>query len=222
MLAGVWEVLEKGELLFMPSFKDRTGEKYGSLTVVERVKNRNGRVCWLCKCDCGNMIVVSTRNINKQKSCGCKNQRCKTHGQTDTRLYTIWSRMKQRCYDKNYTEYDNYGGRGIFVCNEWKNSFENFYLWAIENGYSDALTIDRIDNNQGYAPNNCRFVNRTVQANNTRQNHRITYKDVTLTLAEWCKILNLPYHTIKKRLNTSGWSVSEAFEIPIRGNRCGK
>ena len=135
-----------------------------------------------------------------------------------TRLNHIFEKMKERCFYKKDIHYSNYGGRGITVCDEWNtpNSHEGwkrFKKWALENGYNDTLTIDRIDNNKGYSPDNCRWVTPKVQSNNRRTNRYITYKGQTKTVAEWCDILNLDYYKVKQRLNRDHWSVEKAFEI---------
>ena len=151
------------------------GQKYGRLTVIERYKNsKNNRVQWKCKCDCGNYKIVTSSDLrsNKIKSCGClrkekaiilgKNTNLK-HNMTHTRIYRIWISMRNRCYYKKNIAYKNYGKRGIKVCKEWKDDFMNFYNWAINNGYKDDLTIDRIDVNGNYEPNNCRWVDMKQQ-----------------------------------------------------------
>lgn len=142
-----------------------------------------------------------------------------------TRLESIFQTMKNRCYNSNNPAYKNYGGRGIKLCEEWNNreiarnvqrnntkGFLAFKKWALENGYTDNLTIDRIDVNGDYSPENCRWVNRKIQSNNRRNNHYITYKGKTQSLADWCRELCLNYHKIRSRLNKYNWSVDKAFE----------
>lgn len=142
-----------------------------------------------------------------------------------TRLESIFQAMKNRCYNSNNPAYKNYGGRGIKLCEEWNNreiarnvqrnntkGFLAFKKWALENGYTDNLTIDRIDVNGDYSPENCRWVNRKIQGNNRRNNHYITYKGKTQSLADWCRELCLNYHKIRSRLNKYNWSVDKAFE----------
>lgn len=197
---------------------DLTGEKYGRLTVVEfSHRDKNRRYYWSCKCDCGNIVIVSGNNLKSgnTKSCGCLNtlkriQRKKTHGMYGTRIYRIWNGMIMRCTNQNIPIYNNYGARGISVCNEWRK-FNNFYKWAINNGYSDDLTIDRINNNGNYEPSNCRWVDYIEQANNTRRNLYIEYHGETKTLAQWSRILGFSYDLVKGRLY-AGWSFEKAIQ----------
>lgn len=128
------------------------------------------------------------------------------------RLYKIHAHMKERCYDTNNKDYHMYGGRGIKICDEWLNDVTTFYNWAMDNGYKENLTIDRTDNNDDYKPSNCTWVTKKQQARNTRRNRMITINGETKCLAEWCEILNLKYHTVKRRLNR-GWPIKKAFNL---------
>lgn len=136
------------------------------------------------------------------------------HGMKKTRIYKSWERIKRRC--NNPKTYKNYGGRGIKVCDEWSKDFMAFYEWAMANGYRDDLTIDRIDVNGNYEPNNCRWVTMKEQENNRRNNHHITYNGETHTIAEWGDILNIPYKVLLQRITTYKWSIEKAFNIPVR------
>lgn len=133
------------------------------------------------------------------------------HNESITRLHNTWRSMKSRCYNKNNIRYSRYGGRGIIVCEEWKNSFISFRNWALENGYADNLTIDRINNNGNYEPLNCRWATNKIQSNNRRTNHYITYKGKTQSLMAWSEELNFNYETVKRRL-ARGWNINKAFE----------
>ena len=137
------------------------------------------------------------------------------------RLNKIFENMKQRCYNQNHIDYKNYGGRGIYLCDEWNNrekigtsskGWIAFKEWALLHGYTDELFIDRIDNNKGYSPENCRWVTMKVQQNNKQNSRLITYKGKTQTLAQWCNELGLNYRRIQSRLNLHHWSIEKALE----------
>lgn len=153
------------------------GQKYNSLLILERIENgKNRQPRFKCLCDCGNETIVFKSNLitGHTKSCGCdkrKNARqlFTKHGLSGTRIYRIWVEMNHRCYLASDTNYQKYGARGISVCNEWKDNFLAFYDWAMTNGYSDELTIDRIDNDLGYSPNNCRWATYSQQNKNRKK-----------------------------------------------------
>lgn len=198
---------------------DLTGQRFGRLTVIKFVSRINKRTKWLCKCDCGNETIVSTKCLRNgdTKSCGClkkdKAREAKiTHGKTSSRLFVTWGNMKSRCYSQNRRDYRDYGGRGITICVEWKDDFMAFYDWAMANGYRDDLTIDRIDVNGNYEPSNCRWVDIKVQANNTRRNHYITYKGETHTIAEWSEITGISKSAIMHRIER-GWTVDKMLTV---------
>lgn len=168
-----------------------------------------------CLCYCGKYVNVRYGNLTSgnTKSCGCFNSDCSskrnsTHHKTHTRLYKIYYNMKTRCYNEHSTRYKNYGGRGIVVCDEWLNDFMSFCDWAYENGYDDTLTIDRIDNNKGYSPSNCRWVTNQEQSNNRRSNINITYNEKTQTMKQWAEELGINYNTLHMR-HFRGWSNKE-------------
>lgn len=133
-----------------------------------------------------------------------------------TRLYSIWKGMKTRCYNPHFKAFPRYGGRGIIVCDEWKNDFLQFKDWALNNGYRDNLTIDRIDNNKGYSPQNCRWVSYKVQANNTRRNIVIQYNGESVTVADICERLGLNSHLVYDRITRLEWNPEDALTIPPR------
>ena len=194
----------------MPKGIDLTGRKFGKLTVLKRDEEKQTARYWLCECECGKQISTITASLTngRTKSCGCLRRKPHKHGEYKTRLYRIWGSMKGRCNDpKN----DGYGGRGITVCEEWKE-YIPFRDWALSNGYQDNLSIDRIDVNGNYKPDNCRWVDDYIQANNTRKNVNITWNGETHSLSEWGRIKpnGLDYDTLRSRLR-DGWSVEETF-----------
>ena len=132
------------------------------------------------------------------------------------KLFNVYQGMKNRCYNKRVKAYHNYGGRGIKVCQEWLDDFMNFYNWSTDNGYREDLTIDRIDTNGDYAPNNCRWITMKEQARNRRTNKMYTINGETHCLKEWCEILNLNYHTIYKRIHSHCWNIETALFTPIK------
>lgn len=137
---------------------------------------------------------------------------------TNSRLYSIWRHMKERCHNKNHIAFQRYGGRGISVCDEWKSDFLCFKKWSLENGYSAELTIDRVDNDGNYCPENCRWATREEQQNNRSANHLLTFKGETHSLAEWGRIMGISRITIKSRIR-EGWTVEEALTRPLRKSR---
>lgn len=189
-------VIAKG----MAVAKDMTGYKVGMCEVLERAdSDKNGKAQWLVKCECGNQFVTRGNSIRvgHVKSCGCTRdvwakkmgQNNKTHGDTKSRLYKTWKGMRDRCNKEYHKSYPQYGGRGITVFKGWDESFENFKEWALTNGYTDELTIDRKSNDEGYHPDNCRWVDLKTQGRNRRNNVRDFYKGEYRTLSEIAEII---------------------------------
>lgn len=210
----------------MGTFEDIEGQRFGRLTVLpicERRKCGSGNELFcLCRCDCGKEVFKRVADLKRGriKSCGCYKKEVFTrkgkgkyptvhHGEQN-RLYRIYNCMKNRCGDVNN---HRYGGRGITVCDEW-NTFEKFQEWALANGYEETLTIDRIDNNKGYSPENCRWVDERTQANNTSRNRTITYNGETRTVAEWARIKNVKYRAFYNRVRY-GWSDEDTIATPV-------
>lgn len=194
---------------------DLSGKRFGRLVVQKRDENAKcGMTRWKCLCDCGNECSVLARNLvsGHTVSCGCyrnevREQLQKKHGYKGTRIYGVWEKIKSRCCNPDNPSYSRYGGRGITICDEWRDNPEAFIEWAYANGYDEnakygECTVDRIDNSKGYSPDNCRFANEQTQANNRRTNKRITYNGETHTVAEWARILGINQST----LNGGLWS----------------
>ena len=207
----------------MPKLIDLTGQRFGRLTVLARAKSANKKgIKWLCRCDCGATCIIRGEHLKSgaTKSCGCLKRellakRLTRHGLKGTRLYRIWNGMKNRCYNPNVSGYRLYGGRGISICPEWlgENGFLSFYEWAMSSGYRDDLSIDRIDVDGGYSPDNCRWATNIQQANNTSRNRFIVYQGKRKTAQEWARETGIPLQTILFRLN-GGWTVEAALFTP--------
>lgn len=185
------------------------GMKFGRLTVVSLSSDRgNGKkpvTKWNCVCECGNKVVVTTNALKTGHtvSCGCK--KIKHHRANKERLYQTWCNMRNRCRNKNRPDWKRYGGKGITICPEW-DDYAVFREWALSNGYNDNLTIDRIDSNGNYCPENCRWVDYKVQANNISRNHIIEYQGEKKTMAEWADYFGLSYSAMQHRVER-GWSM---------------
>lgn len=197
------------------SYKDLSGKKFGKLLVLKRIgSTKNGKSLFLCKCDCGNEVEVIGGNLvsGTTKSCGCyKIEKChKRANPQRRRLKRIHRLMIMRCNDKNSKSYSLYGKRGITVCEEW-NDFENFYNWSICNGYQNELTIDRIDNNKGYEPSNCRWTTYEEQANNTRRNHNVVYKGKTMSVSRFSREIGADTRRVNYLINR-GYSTQQVVE----------
>lgn len=207
----------------MKPIKNHANEKYGRLKVVQFVKRENKKSYWKCKCDCGNEIIlpIAYLTTGDTKSCGClrKEKAHKTgkksikHKMTNTRLYSIWSGIKQRCYNTKKNNYKYYGAKAITICDEWKNDFVNFYNWAMSYGYKNNLTIDRIDNNKGYFPENCRWVTILEQNNNTSRNHKIEYKGKKYnSMSSFCREMGIDYNKFRQKIR-EGYTIKVALNF---------
>ena len=191
-----------------PLLKDLTGKKFGRLEVTKRTENdKNGRAVFWCKCECGKKIKVSGKSLSAgiTKSCGClrrdtTKERATTHGLGAHRIRRTWSGMKQRCENPNNNSYKNYGGRDIKVCEEWKCDFLNFYTWSVGNGYKENLTIERIDVNGNYCPDNCKWITSKEQSMNKTNSVYIEHKGETKHLVEWAVYFGVSHSTIQYHL----------------------
>ena len=170
----------------MPALVDLTGMRFGRLSVKRKSNPKKGYhgSMWECVCECGNTTIVNAQNLKSGNttSCGCygAEQRIKSvkkHGETGTRLYRIWKAMHTRCYNEKSPAYRYYGSRGIRVCDGWINNFADFQNWSMSHGYRDNLTIDRIDVNGNYSPDNCRWVTMAEQNKNKRAQNGYKIKE---------------------------------------------
>ena len=203
----------------MAKLIDLTNLRFGKWTVSHRFNSKNKRderTLWTCKCECGTIRNIDSLALRsgRTKSCGCSKD-----GHSKTRLYSIWCGIKDRTTCMNRPRAKDYIGRGITMCEEW-NDWNVFKSWAISNGYSDTLSIDRIDNNKGYCPQNCRWVNSKTQGENKRNNIVVEINGETHILSEWCRILGLNRYSVKSRILNQGLTPYEALTIPfVKGNR---
>lgn len=194
------------------------GHKFTRLTVIEECgRSKSGELLWKCRCDCGKILNVPGRALRAgtTKSCGCykvqlATERCTKHSLYYNPLYKTWVNMKGRCTCPTNKSYKYYGGRGISLCDEWYDSPKAFYEWAVTHGWSKGLTIDRVDVNGPYSPENCRWATRAEQSNNMTTNHLLTYKGKTLNLTQWAKELGIPVARLSYRIN-HGWTIERAF-----------
>lgn len=201
---------------------DLTGQRFGRLVVVSPagLDRTRKNMTFLCKCDCGNEKIVSAPQLKSgcTKSCGClkrelTSKRRTTHGKRNTRLYRIWANIKDRTSNPNQNRYYCYGAKGVSICDEWKD-FQTFYDWAMSNGYSDELTIDRIDINGNYEPSNCRWATIVQQQNNTSRNHFLTYDGKTQTIAQWSEEYGIDAHKLRRRVVAYHWTIERALNTP--------
>lgn len=197
------------------AYKDLSGQRFGRWTVVQsagtrKMSNGRNRHLWNCLCDCGTERVVEEPSLTsgRSKSCGCYHSDIMhdvgkvntTHGMSNSRLYRIWRHIINRCNNPSDSSYSNYGQRGITVCDEWL-SFDSFMNWALNNGYEDGLSIDRIDTDESYTPDNCRWADDKTQANNRRSTKVYTIGQESHSIMEWSEIYNVPYKRTWKRLS---------------------
>lgn len=204
--------------------QDLTGQKFGKLTVVSYIgkihETKHSETYWMCLCECGNKKAIRRDKLIQgiTKSCGCiKTGRKVLHGESKTRLYRIYDHMRRRCENTKSHAYKNYGGRGIKVCKEWRESFLEFSKWAKAAGYTDTLTIDRINVNGNYEPSNCRWVGCKEQANNKRDTIYLVYKGQKVSITNLAEELNVPRHIIYKKVR-KGWD-SQKIINSIIGER---
>lgn len=206
----------------------KEGERYGKLTIIREVEKkiyppRAYVRQFLCKCDCGNETVVGIYKLKNgaTRSCGCLKKELNKGYIEDcldkpeqSRLHHIWIGMKSRCNSKKGKDFRIYGQKGITVCEEWKD-FNVFFKWAINNGYHPSLSIDRIDGNKGYSPDNCRWATAMEQANNIRTNIHLTLNGVTHTIPEWSRLLKVSPRALYLR-HYSGWSDEKILTTPVK------
>jgi hypothetical protein len=201
--------------------EDLTGKRFERLVVIEKVgKTNRGSTLWKCQCDCGTvkLVVHAKLTSGNTKSCGCwraEKFHHTTHGLGKPPTYGVWVNMKTRCYNTKTHNYNAYGERGIEVCDEWRNSFKEFHDWAMTHGYKSGLTLDRIDVNGDYCPENCRWVTLEVQGNNRRDNRFIEYGGKRQTISQWARELGMNYDTLRNRI-TNGWSVEDALTKEVK------
>lgn len=210
----------------MPNKINLKGSRFKKLLVLEEtsLRDSSGSVIWKCQCDCGNIVYSSTRLLRTGDivSCGCFHTEFvkllgksnKMHGLCNSRLYTIYTNIKQRCFNKLNANYYNCGGRGIKVCDEWKDNFMNFYNWAMNNGYKDDLTIERIDVNGDYEPDNCKWILLCEQAWNKRNTRK--YIDGR-PLSVVCNEVGIDLNLVYQRIDRDKMSIYDAVNKPIRG-----
>lgn len=199
--------------------KDLIGMQFGRWIVIRRAQSRPSHSVWLCRCECGTVKEVYRGSLvsGTSKSCGCRHREIVSrkqyrHGLHRSSEYQIWADIIQRCSNPRNNKFSYYGGRGINVCTEWHSSFENFYR---DMGPRPSVrhSIDRIDNNIGYSPHNCRWATRIVQQNNTRLVHRITFRGESHTLREWSEITGISLQALRGRRNRN-WPLGKMLTTP--------
>lgn len=203
---------------------DLAGKAFGRLKVIKRIGSDNhGQICWECKCVCGNIVIAKSYSLRKgrKKSCGClrkeiSGKRVLTHGMSKTPEYKAWRNMRDRCYNANDDSFQYYGGRGITVCDEWKNDFMAFFNY-IGKKPSPKHSLDRINNDGNYEPGNVRWALPNKQQSNTRYNRKIKLHGITMNITQWSKFSGIKRGAIYDRLNY-GWPPAKAIFQPVRKN----
>jgi len=209
-------------------FNNLEGKVFGKLKVIEMAPRTQKKTFWVCTCECGKTHTIRSDSLTSGKttSCGCakKDQdrinliMAHRHKKSGTRLYTIRNGIISRCHNQNVVCFERYGGRGIKVCDDWRNSPESFMDWALSNGYNDDLSIERIDSNGNYEPSNCKWATVKEQSNNRRSTVKITINGETKSMKTWCHDLGLNYGTVNSRYNR-GVSMERLFsEKDLRTN----
>lgn len=225
-----------GTVKSVNSTPDNVGKKYWNMTVIAIVprtmKNGSHTYAWRCRCDCGNERLVAPAKLKfgHTKSCGCmKIERIKanpsmdrtTHGGRHDRLYNIWRGIKERCHAESCKDYGAYGGRGISVCEEWRNSYSKFKEWALNNGYDNNLSIERKDVNGDYRPENCCWIPLKDQNKNKRTSRWVEYNGERHIVSDWARIYGMDARTLYNRLRI-GWSMEKAVNTPEAGRKTHK
>lgn len=198
-----------------------TGMKFNRLTIVSEISKIKERRAFECVCDCGKTVHIILKELTNghTKSCGCykidnHTLRFTKHGGRGTKLYNVWKGMRMRCNNSNTEHFMAYGGRGITICKDW-DEFLTFKTWSIKNGYAEGLSIDRINVNGNYEPDNCRWSTQLIQVRNARSNNKITFNNKTQCLSEWAEELGIKRSTLSSRINTMGWSIDRALTAAV-------
>ena len=208
----------------MPKTISLVGQRFGRLVVKQEGQARSHSRMWICECECGQITIVQGGNLKSghTKSCGCLSIEItrisnRTHGKTGSSEYNARITMIDRCYNPNIKNFSDYGGRGITVCDRWRESFENF-ISDMGKKPGKGYSLERINNDGPYEPENCRWATRKEQQRNTRRNRLITFHNKTQPLIAWAEELCRPYRLLMKRLNR-GWSIDDAFLLPLKSKR---
>ncbi len=211
-----------------PKFINRSGIRYGMLVVDYLHSKKDSAFYWKCKCDCSQESIVKGQNLisGNTTSCGCQEKRArdewrekqKIKSPHSQKLQNMYDNMYKRCYVPTTRSFNSYGGRGITICDEWLNDRNKFYSWAIESGIEKNLTIERKDANGNYNPENCRFASCVEQANNKRNNRILTKDGISMTIAQWARVIGVSEFTLYRR-REKGWSDEEIINVPINGGR---